>query len=234
MAICFYCGNKGCDKCGINPDSLKVAPQKKEKFIRRAQFSQIPEQYIGVVWNKDILEKSHPNLNNINFKEYCSRLDTMHNFFKDGLVPAVSAFIHAPSNMGKTILAYSCMQHALNKGIKVAPLIDTLELKRLLTLGGDNPSWKLYNYIDHDNYITSPVCFVTVTKLDKHMEAYTVILELLSRRSRLGLPTFILSKFSLREISQNCIDSNYDSIIDERGNGDPYKYPTIIECGGGK
>ncbi|MGL4950170.1 MAG: hypothetical protein ACRC5M_07280 [Anaeroplasmataceae bacterium] len=234
MSICFNCGDEGvdggCKSCHKDSSKLIVKKEDKESFIKKSSFSQIPNNYVGVMWSKQILLDNHPEMdNNIKFKNACNRLEVMHEKFKDGMIPNLSVFISGPSKMGKTILAYSCMQHAIRNNVKVSPFIDTVELKRLLTLGGDNPNWKLYGYINYDSYITCPVCFITVTKLDKHRESYTIISELIARRSRLGFPTFVLSKFSLKEISVHCIDSDYTKIMDYSGKDDFLKYPTIIE-----
>lgn len=231
---CYNCGDEGkeggCPVCGKDSKKLIVEKKDKEKFIKKAQFSQIPDWYIGVNWDKQILLDNHPDLTkDLRFHEYANRLESMYNYFLKGMIPPSSAFISAPSKMSKTILAYSCMQLAMSNKLRVTPFIDTIELKRLMTLGGDNPSWKLYKYIDYDDFLMCPVCFVTVTKLDKHVEAYTVILELMARRSRLGLPTFVLSKFTLKEISKGCVDSNYNLFIDNSAREDSFKYPAIIE-----
>lgn len=232
--FCYECGNQGlpggCPRCGTNSDKLVVQTKNKEKFIKSASFKQIPSKYIGVTWDREILYNNHPELHkNMAFTDYCSRLETMHNIFRNGMIPNVSAFISAPSQMSKSILAYSCMQHSLNKGLNVAPFLDTIELKRLMILAGENPGWKLYGYIDYDKYIMSDVLFVSVTKTDLHTSDYTIISELLARRSRFDLPTFILSKFSLKEIAKDSMDNNYKLLLDINGSENPFKYPTIIE-----
>lgn len=234
MGMCYNCGDEGlpggCPVCGKDSKKLNVPQKKKERFIKNASFKQIPNEYIGVVWSEQILRDNHPDLsNNGYFDNYCKILTRLHDSFLEGRIPASSVFISAPSKFSKNIFAYSCMQQSLNHGIEVSPFIDTVELKRLLTLCGDRPDWKLYGYIDYEKYITSPVCFCTVSKLDAHREAYTVISELMARRTRLGLPTFIISKFSLAEISRNCIDPNYSGMVDELGSENALKFPTIIE-----
>lgn len=232
--VCYICGGEGkpggCKKCHVDSEKLVLPTQKsKDDLIYKARYALVPDEYIGSVWNKQMLLDSHPeNNNDLRFQKFCNALESLHNRFKEGLVPKSSAFISAPSKMSKTILAFSCMQFAIQHGMKVAPFIDTMDLKRLLTLSGDEPGWKLFGRIDYDRYITAPVCFVTVTKLDKHEEAYTAVIELLARRSRLGYPTFILSKFDLSEISAHCSDSNYKLLLDEVNRENSLKYPAIL------
>ena len=90
--------------------------------------------------------------------------------------------------------------------------------------------FKLYGWIDYDKYITSDVLFLSVTKTDYFSDSLTIILEILSRRSRMGLPTYILSKFTLKEISQNCIDKDYMQLVDSSSAySNDLKYPVIIQ-----
>lgn len=232
--ICYKCGDLGlpggCPKCHKDSNKIVVPKKKEEKFIRDITFKQVPSEYVGTVWNSSILLTNHPELDsNMNFKDYVNQLEKLHEKFKLGLLPKCSAYISAPSKMSKTILAFSCMQFALKNGFSVAPLIDTIELQRLITLCGENPKWKLYNYIDYDSYITSDVLFFSVTKTERHTQAYRLVLEVLSRRSRLGLPTFIISKFSLKEIARDCYDCKINDIVDESLQLNPFKYPSIIE-----
>lgn len=233
MGVCFICGGfgkpGGCPKCHKDSTKIVVPKGKEDKFIKDISFKQVPLDYVGTVWNKDLLLANHPELDkDLRFKDYANMLDKIHNKFMSGLVPSASIFISAKSKMSKCIFAYSCMQYALSKGHSVAPIIDTIELQRLLILSGENPKWKLYNYINYDDYITSEVLFLTVTKTERHSWSFPYIQELLDRRSRLNLPTFVISSFGLKELARDC-DADYDSIVDGSAQLNPFKYPLIIE-----
>ncbi|MNM78071.1 hypothetical protein D3C81_899570 [compost metagenome] len=220
----------GCPSCGKNSDKIIVEENRKKRFISNAKWALVPDEYIGKSWSKSDLFDNHPELEkDMLFNNYCNRLEKFHKQFLDGIIPAKSVFISARSQMSKWILAYSCMQLALTKAVSVAPFLDTIELKRLLILGGENPNYKLYGRINYDDYMTSTVCFVSVTKSEKFCEAYTTLIDLIARRSRLGLATYIISKFTLKEISQSCVDSDYTKLIDRTGSQSDLKYPVIIE-----
>jgi len=118
------------------------------------------------------------------------------------------------------------MQRALNAGFTVAPLLDTCEVKRALILACENPRYQINKYLSYEDYIYSDVMFITVTKLYVKNEAYQVIEEILDRRSRKGLSTFILSRASLEDISARDIKGDFKAI--KRDGLDDCKYPAII------
>ena len=60
------------------------------------------------------------------------------------------------------VFAYSCMQHAVSNGFSVGPILDTVELKRVLTLAGDNPQYKLNGTLNYEDYVMADVLFVIV------------------------------------------------------------------------
>lgn len=233
--LCYECGNKGkpggCPRCGRDSDKLVVpiAKKPKEILIRDFQNLLIPDQYIGNVWSKQILLDNHPELaDDRNFINFANRLEKLHNRYASGEVPMKSAYICAPSKMSKSILAYSCMQFARTAKITVAPILDTIDVKRLVMLSADNPKYKLYG-IDYDKYIQSTVMFVSVTKTEKFAEALPIVRDLIVKRSRLGLPTLVISNYTLKEISQKSFDSDYNSLIDNSAISNDLKYPVIIE-----
>lgn len=239
MARCLECGGRGkpggCPTCGKHLDVSTMPTQEakkvKEKYIKKCMYASIPNEYIGITWNKDYLLSSHPErANDIVFKDAVDNMDILHRKFYMGEVPKKSAIIMAPAKYSKTILAYSCMQHALKHGYTVAPLIDTLDLKRLIRLSSEDPNYKLFGYIKYDDYITSQVVFISVTETDQFSSAMTEIRAILSKRSRLGLSTFILSKFDYRDMSQDSVDKDYHSLEDFEGLENDLKYPALISC----
>lgn len=234
--FCFTCGNAGfpdkeCPMCGrratlssMNLDFREDTPVLLEKLDRFG----IPGKYHGIMWDAEILLHSFPDKeNDYAFQHYVQQLNKIHQLFVDGTISPKSAIIIAPAGYSKMTFAYSCMQLALDKGLTVAPFLDTLELKRLLVLAGENPRYKLNGKVDYDSYIMSDVLFVTVTKLGARQSSYEVIEELLDRRARKGLGTFVLSRFSLTEMSRRDESGEFEALTTARSE-DSFKYPAVI------
>lgn len=235
---CFTCGGNfderfiktPCPECGTQYGNVNLEVKKKDsKFIAKTKSLDIPEQYIGVKWCKDILIKEkNSEASNRGFQAFCSQLEKVSQYFDNGLIPPKSAVVIAPPGYSKVTWAYSCMQLAVEHGFKVAPILDTIELKRLAVLASEKPHYRLYNKIDYDEYITSDICFVTVTKTDYALDGWRIILEILDRRSRQGLPTIILSRFDLETISKRDYNGHFKNFVDYNGNQNGLKYPAII------
>lgn len=233
---CFTCGNQGfpdkvCPECGREPSSHNFQQRDDtEKFVAATEAIGVPREYAGVVWNRSSLELTHSNCKGDKvFEWFCSQLEKIHNMFANGKIPPASAIIIAPPKFSKETFAYSCMQFAMDKGFSVAPLLDTVELKRLLVLASENPKYKLYKRIDYDSYVTSDVMFITVTKTTYRNEAYVIIEEILSRRSRLGLPTFFISRYTIKEMSAFYKRSAEAELVDVEKSGSPFKYLKVIK-----
>lgn len=234
---CFVCGGKGfpdkeCPRCGLKPTKGTLNLERKEnvqEFVKRIDEFGVPAQYRGIVWNSEVLLKSkREKANDLMFKKYVEQLDKINNFFTKGLLPPKSAIIIAPAGYSKMLFAFSCMQRALDNGFTVAPFLDTIELKRALILCGENPSYKINKAVSYEDYVMADVCFVTVTKLKAHEWAFEVIEELLDRRSRKGLATFVISRFGLCDISRRDYSNQFD-VISTAFSKDEMKYPAVIK-----
>ncbi len=233
--FCYECGDKGfldkaCPSCGREPRKLSInfEAEHTASFVEKIESFGVPKKYQGVFWNADMLRKYHMDLaENVQFQRFISQLQKVNDFFVKGVLSEKSALIIAPAGFSKMVFAYSCMQRALEAGFSVAPFLDTVELKRLFVLSGENPSYKLFNQVSYDDYIVSDVCFVTVTKLPAREWAYNVIQELLDKRSRRGLGTFIISRYGLSEISRRDV-SNQFGVMSTAVTEDDYKYPAVI------
>lgn len=233
--FCYVCGGKGfmnkvCPECGhpMIKRSIDFSKVDTDDFRDKLETLRVPDQYKGVTWDGEILKHFKTcDQNNSGFDKYIKQLDKIHSIFAAGKVPLKSAIIISPAGYSKRIFAYSCMQRALLSGWSVAPVLDTIELKRLLVLSADKPSYRLYSCIDYDEYVMSDVCFVEVTKLPQHAYAAPTVQEVLDRRGRLGKSTFILSNFTLDEMSKFDSFGSF-SAIKNQGIVDNYKYPAII------
>lgn len=244
MEHCFTCGGLGftdkiCPECHREPRNNSLNLDMKDnvqELVTKINGVMIPNKYHGVLWSKETLESYHQDkiakyneagYDDLLFQRYTAQLAKINDIFADGRIPHKSAIIIAPPGYSKMIFAYSCMQRALDAGFSVAPLLDTCEVKRLLILASENVRYKLNNFIGYDEYIMADIAFVTITKLHVHIEAYQIIQELLDRRARKGLSTFIISRFGIEEMSKADRANSFSSILNEEK--DNYKYPAIIQ-----
>lgn len=237
MEFCFTCGGEGfadkvCPSCGFDRKKLNLASRSREEvasLTTAIERTAIPQQYVAVEWSKDkLMERNSLLKGDIRFVKYVNQLEKIHNIFALGLVPNKSAIIIAPPKFGKEIFAFSCMQQALAHGLKVARLLDTVEAKRVAVLASENPKYKLYGEVIYDDYMDSDVLFLTVTKTQYRNEAGAVIMEMLDRRSRLGRPTFVISRYPLNDLVWKDRQSEFEGILDYDNVENSIKYPAII------
>lgn len=235
--FCFVCGNLGfndkeCPSCHRQPTKRSLNFEfnaDNSDFVDKIDSFGIPAVYRGVIWDSEILRHDKPDLaNDFVFDRFIKNLEKVNALFDKGLLSNKSAIIIAPASFSKMTFAYSCMQRAIDNGFSVAPLLDTVELKRLVYLASENPKYKLYKKIDYDSYVMSDVCFITVTKSQQKAWAYEIIQEILDLRARKGLGTFIISRYELSEISQQDHSNSFDALaaVDTH---DDFKYPAIIK-----
>lgn len=240
MEFCYTCGNKGlkdkvCPECGHEPRNNSLDFKKKIKgvdLLENIKDIQIPLNYAGVLWNKESLIKDHldkveENGKDLVFESYYRNLDKINSIFVDNKIPHKSAFIAAPAGYSKVTFAYSCMQRALNAGFNVAPLLDSCEVKRAMILSAENPKYKINKVLDFDDYIMSDVLFMTITKLHTYTESYQIIQELMDKRSRRGLSTFIISRYSFDTLAKFDKTNNFNALA--KDSSDVYKYPAIVQ-----
>ena len=240
--ICFVCGGdfdpryieEPCPGCGRingklpNEKPSNEIPATYDLPKNKLEATIVPKQYQGVVWKKERIVSEHPDdIKNVFYQNLINNMDRAHDIFIEGKVPYKSAVFTAPPGYSKMTWAYSCMQFAMQNNHTVAPLLDTQQLKRLLVGATEDPKFKLLGNIDYDEYITSEVLFVTVTKTDYRIDAHKVLSEILDIRVRLGLPTFIISRYPLKEIARRDWDNHFQSIVNDDITQNPLKYPII-------
>lgn len=236
MAHCFTCGGHGfldheCPECGMKPkkSSILQIKEKSASIIDTAKSVQVPSCYLGVTWDSDKLKRAHAeSLNDLTFMKYCDQLDKIHTIFASGKIPPRSVIVVAPPQHSKMIWAYSCMQMAISAGLTVAPMLDSLEVKRLVVLAAERPR-QTYLGINFEDYVNSDVLFITITKTAYREEAYAVIEDMLDKRTRRGLPTFFISRYNLETLSKRDYSGNFELIRDIHGTENDLKYPTIIQ-----
>ena len=215
---CFKCGGNGfvdkdCPECGraarVKSMNLEFR-EDADAFVTETGMRVIPDHYKGIVWSTEMLIGTKPDKEkDYRFLDFVKGLEKINSVFSKGVLSRQSAIIIAPAGYSKMTFAYSCMQRAIDNGFSVAPLLDTVEIKRLLTLAGDNPNYKVCKTMSYDDYIMSDVLFATVTKLAAREWAFEVIQELIDRRARKGLSTFIISRYDLAEISRRITPTSF-------------------------
>lgn len=237
---CSVCGGEydrrfettPCPECGRTYGAFSVTSHTAEDIqvlTAKAEDLCIPKHYVGIPWNKEIILKDKKELtSDLHFKHFINQLEKINSIFRTGAIPAKSAIIFAPPGFSKLTWAYSCMQEALAHNHTVAPILDTREIKRLLILASERPWYKLYDKIVYDEYIMSDVCFITVTKTEYFQEAYQVILEILDVRARKGLPTFIISRYSLDSLSKRDYAGHTKELLNRSNNVDVLKYASLL------
>lgn len=235
---CFTCGGYGfddreCPECHKVKGSIDLFDKDDrtiENFVKKAEFISVPQEYIGIQWHKDYILADCKHLEkDLLFLRFLQQLEKMHKIFGDGRIPGRSVFICASQGMSKQTFAYSCMQLAMSNGFTVAPLLDTLELKRLIVVSAENPKYKFCGKVNFDKYIASDVLFVTVSKTSYAKEAYMVINDLLDKRARKGLPTFVISRYTLQEMSEFDSRKEFTQLMNPRFNKEnSLKFPTVL------
>lgn len=241
--------DKICPECGHAPagsDSKlsqmssfsQVKANTETTLVEEGSAEIVQPAYKGIFWNRRILENDNTEklpekfdiagrYNDRLFVRFLDQLTKIDGIFKEGGILNKSVYIIAPPGYSKTVFAYSCMQHALANGYSVAPLIDTIELKRLLVLASEKLDYKLYGRFSYDDYMSSDVVFVTVTHTYYRYDAYSVLDELINRRARLGLATFILSRYSLKTLYKWDKLGSLDSLKNSSSK-DGRKYPSVV------
>ena len=114
-------------------------------------------------------------------------------------------------------------------GFIVAPLLDSLEVKRLLVLAAERPQ-EIVLGIPYEEYVNADVVFITITKTTYRNSAYQIIQEMLDKRSRKGLPTFFLSRYNMATLSAWDSSKSFDYVKDYNNTENSLKYPAIINC----
>lgn len=239
--ICPECGHAqaGSDsKLSQMSSFSQVKANTETTLVEEGSAEIVQPAYKGIFWNRRILENDNTEklsekfdiagrYNDRLFVRFLDQLTKIDGIFKEGGIPNKSVYIIAPPGYSKTVFAYSCMQHALANGYSVAPLIDTIELKRLLVLASEKLDYKLYGRFSYDDYMSSDVVFVTVTHTYYRYDAYSVLDELINRRARLGLATFVLSRYSLKTLYKWDKLGSLDSLKNSSSK-DGRKYPSVV------
>lgn len=231
---CLLCRDEGryggCPKCGKEKNLMSLTKVKKATCSDGRDLK-IPNHYIKNRWDESILYKDRSEYyDDESFENYIKQLTGCYNIIKEGNNIELSALVSAPIGFGKTTWAYSCILAAMEHGLKVVPMIDTSQLRRLLTLYSERPSKEnTCNGFSVEDYLESDLLILTVTKGPEYVFAYETIYQVLDMRSRNSKPTLIISDRSLRELIKFDKNNILYSLVHGGTNADNYKYAILIE-----
>lgn len=231
MSICLTCrGNgllNGCPSCGktvsFDAPVTTVEPAVLKSFA-------IPEYYQNLCWSKQILLDTHQDMRSKgSLERYAEQLTRIYEMFSRGEIPNKSFFVIAPKNMGKQTWAYCCLQEAIKHSHSVVPIIDNTQYKRLNIISSDRISSKFLKNQDYtiEDYNSADVMFMTVDP-DNFQSSYRTIESVLSKRSRAGKATFILSRYTLEQMSLPDYTNTFSKNVLATQLQDRNKYVLII------
>ncbi len=218
---CYDLGTPdGCPKCG------KLSSSNKNKIVFSSDIdnSIIPTKYQGVVWTRP------DEVKNKLFYDFDSDLDKIHKKFLSGANLKLSLFIAAPQKYDKLTFAYSCMQAGLMNKFRVAPLLSTSDIRRLMCISQISPFFKLYKSWTYDLVMSADILFVTITHIDNNRHDDIMLLhELYDTRARLDLPTIVISDYTLESMVPKWDSKIYSVLVDIGKNADLLRYPRILQ-----
>lgn len=228
---CLTCRDKGllggCPSCG---KTAEFSTEEREVPAEVFDAVAIPEYYRGNIWSKQTLLDTHPDiLAKAKLEHYAEALTRIYNIFSSGQLPTKSFMVVASSCMGKMTWAYACMQEALKHGHSVVPIIDNTEFKRLNIISADRITSKfLKSYANTiEDYLTADVMFMTIDP-DNFQSAFRTVSSVLSKRARYGKPTFIISRYSLEQISLLDYTQQFSKDVVAKQQQDRNKYLVVI------
>lgn len=228
---CLTCRDQGlpggCPTCG----KTSVFEQVPEVPLTEAKLSYvcIPGYYKDQKWDKETFLSTHKDApSQVLLERYAENLQRILAIFTSGGIPNKSFFVIAPRGMSKVTWAFSCMTEALKHGHTVMPMIDNTQFKRLNIISSDRISSKFLKNIGYtiDDYLVADVVFLTIDP-DNFQSSYRTVDSLLSKRSRLGKPTFVISRFSIEQMSLLDYENTFSSVV-SRQQQDRNKYVVII------
>lgn len=227
--ICLTCRGQGmvggCPSCGKDIVVETAVPLADEELDTMA----IPKYYQTVTWSKKALIDSHQGVSAQSALErYAETLDRMYKIFCSGGIPSKSCIVVASHGMGKMTWAYSCMMAAMKHGYSVVPILDNTQYRRLSVLSSERMYSKvLKQAYSIEDYNQADVMFMCIDP-DNFQGSYRTVDSVLSKRARLGKPTFILSRYSIKQMSLLDNTGSFNSSVEAKAEQDRNKYVLVI------
>jgi len=238
---CKFCRDKGikggCPKCQKALDKIVITQMQESDGIvtDEVTLANIPEFYRGRVWDKNELIQAHKELDGKNqFNTFVSQLSKVHSMFMEGTMPRSSAIIIAPRKFSKQIWANSCIQFGMQTGHKMLPVMSSNLIKITMANMFDRPGAQVLKNVGYtiDDIMTADCLFVNIDTGWQHINAFSLIDELMCMRSNFDRPTIFLSRFNIEEITKGDYNGTFKDAIDIGADVNRLRYPAIIQCTG--
>ena len=236
---CKYCRDKGiaggCPKCGKVLDKLPVTVMQETSGIvtDEVTLANIPQYYRGRIWDKNELIANHKDIDGkAKFNNYIAQLDKLHKMFIDGSMPPGSAIIIAPRKFSKQIWANSCIQFGMKTGHKMLPVMSSNLIKVVLANMFDRPGASVLKQVGYtiEDIVTADCLFVSIDSGWQHMNAYSLMDELMCMRANFDRPTIFLSRFGIEELTKGDYNGTFKSALDASTDVNRLRYPVVIQC----
>lgn len=178
-SYCPICGNTGIDinnnicKCRLNIE----AP------LDDVTCLDVPAQYIGTAFSSLLVPSDLGDV-------YCKKLQSIHDAIIMQKLRYHNIILCSPARHSKTILAYSCIQNLFRNNIPVFPLMDIMEIQRIVS-DIDYCRMSIFDIPEPERMYTVPYLFVKVPPAVTY-DTYNNMSMLLERRVRRGGSTIFL------------------------------------------
>lgn len=190
MQYCGDCANKGI----LLDGSVCHCRVNVQSYYDRVDCLDIPEQYRNIPFNKLMLPK---DLN----VAYGRFLEDTHNKILQRQYKYCNLIVCSPTNHGKTIWAYSILEGLFRAGIPTFPLMDVLELKRIL-IDMDLSRKQMYEVDKPERMFTVPYLICKIPRIPT-WEVYDTVLTLIDRRTRRDNSTIFLFEGSWHDLTNS-------------------------------
>ncbi len=231
---CVFCRDlgkpDGCPKCGKIKEKVDIRPEEMNIDYREISKNLVPTFYLDNKWNDSNLREDYQDyIGDPHFERYLSQLNDVYNHLKNGGIVKNSVLVTSPMGYGKTTWVYNCILELKKHGYNVAPLINTNELKCMMQLHHEQPTWQnRHKDFTYGEYINSDVLFLSVSKGDDYVYAPKTIIEILDTRSQLSLPTIIISNWSEFKLCKADATGMFKRLISTGSRRDNCKYLTTV------
>lgn len=176
-------------------------------FIEKKLY--IPKYYKGNPYNfRKLIESKGDDSSQLG--RYAKTLQKLCSVFSKGKMIKNSYFIRSPKGYAKTVFAYTVINLCRDANFRVGNLKDTFHVNREIKSGEDE-------YLFRDSLLIVRVQEI-YTKY-----SFSVIEHVLNVRSQRGLPTIILSPYTISKLS----NGEYDKYLYQK-NKPKIRYPDII------
>lgn len=179
IKYCTDCMNSGVDING-NPCHCRFNAK---TFYDTVACLDIPEQYRGTTFSKFLVPKDI-------HESYGEYLEKLHDDITSSRLKYKNLIICSPVGHGKSIFAYSAIEHLFRYGVPTFPVFDVLEIKRIL-LDSDLCRKQFYEVDNPNMLVEAPYVFIKIPRIPT-WEVYDTISVILDRRVRRGNSTIFL------------------------------------------